>query len=89
MYFYGNKVTEAARRNMSLRFYWMYVTFTHGTQILGIELDLVVLFYVYMTPFHFNIPCIDCSEYEVKDKLNENLNNNDDSDMEVGRGALD
>ena len=26
---------------MSLRFYWMYVTFTHGTQILGIELDLV------------------------------------------------
>ena len=28
---------------MSLRFYWMYVTFTHGTQILGIELDLVSL----------------------------------------------
>ena len=28
---------------MSLRFYWMYVTFTHGTQILGIELDLVII----------------------------------------------
>ena len=26
---------------MSLRFYWMYVTFTHRTQILGTELDLV------------------------------------------------
>ena len=27
---------------MLLRFYGMYVTFTHGTQILGIELDLVM-----------------------------------------------
>ena len=34
---------------MSLRFYWMYVTFTHGTQILGIELDLVM--YVFLNTF--------------------------------------
>ena len=34
---------------MLLRFYWMYVTFTHGTQILGIELDLVMLWWYHVT----------------------------------------
>ena len=32
---------KTARYNMSLRCYWMQVTFTQGTQILGIDLALV------------------------------------------------
>ena len=37
---------------MSLRFYLMYVTFTHSTQILGIELDLVL--FIYLKIIFFN-----------------------------------
>ena len=48
---------------MSLRFYWMYVTFTHDTQILGIELDLVLLFWFYSNKLEhllMDVPCQYC-----------------------------